>query len=347
MADSIVKSIPLSQIVPSKHQARKAFDEAGIKGLAESMKQEGLLNPVVVRQAGETFELISGERRLRAAKSLGWDAIEAKVITVTSEAEAAAKGLVENLQREDLNPIEEAEGFKDLQGLNDSHWTQDRIADVVGKDRTYISRSLTLLSLPDAVKEDVRRRTLERGHAIELLRINNANSQVGMANKTVKGGWSVRDLRVAIDALLNKASSSRATHVVPAEDPFATLWSNLHKDPAVPAKTWEVKYHRGGTWTFAVHTGGEKPLEKLAAWAEMIVKGTGRNDMRIAECGMRDKDDSINKGPLPNSELRIPHSASPSPEALLSEIQKTMPPEFAAQMAKQYAAITAKAKKNH
>src|SRR5579864_6482075 len=110
-ATSVFQSIAIDKIALSRHQARKVFDEEAIKGLAESMKQEGLLQPITVRLAGEAYELISGERRLRGAKLLGWPAIDAKVIQTLSEAEAAAKGLIENLQREDLNPIEEAQGF--------------------------------------------------------------------------------------------------------------------------------------------------------------------------------------------------------------------------------------------
>src|SRR5439155_9270987 len=205
-------SIPIYQIKPSTHQARKDFDEEDIKGLAESMKQEGLIEPIVVRPIGDrkeeigvtndttpkssrlspNYELISGERRLRAAKLLGWAAIEAKVIQTVSEGESAAKGLIENLQREDLNPIEEAEGINALLDLHDGHWTQEQIGKVCGKPQSRVSESLRLLSLPDAIQGNIRQRIMTREHGIEILRLNNANSQKGMANKIVKGGWSVK-----------------------------------------------------------------------------------------------------------------------------------------------------------
>jgi len=105
------------------------------------MKQEGLLQPVTVRRAGENYELISGERRLRAAKLLGWQSIDSKVIETVSEGEAAAKGLIENLQRENLNPIEEAQAFQDLIQLDPGYWSQDRIVDICGKSKTYVSRA--------------------------------------------------------------------------------------------------------------------------------------------------------------------------------------------------------------
>src|SRR3954468_4067267 len=114
--------VSVALIKPSPHQARKYFDEENLWKLAESLRQEGLIQPITVRKllpmAGDRedpgYELVSGERRLRAAKLLGWDMIEARIISVISEGEVAAKGLIENLQREDLNPVEEAEGFGQL-----------------------------------------------------------------------------------------------------------------------------------------------------------------------------------------------------------------------------------------
>src|ERR1017187_8039898 len=119
---SQLQMVSLASIKPSPHQARKAFDEENLWKLAESMRQEGLIQPITVRRllptAGERddpgYELVSGERRLRAAKLLEWTDIEARVISVVSEGEVAAKGLIENLQRENLNPMEEAEGFLQL-----------------------------------------------------------------------------------------------------------------------------------------------------------------------------------------------------------------------------------------
>src|SRR5262249_932947 len=152
-------------------------------------------------QGTRNYELISGERRLRAAKLLGWPAIDARIIQTASEGEAAAKGLIENLQREGLNPIEEAEGFAELKGL-DNYWNQERMGQVSGKAPDYISRSLSLLDLPQEVVEKLRQRNLSREHGIELLRFNNANSQKGLANKIIKGGWSVKQTRAAIDRKL-------------------------------------------------------------------------------------------------------------------------------------------------
>jgi len=194
--------VQISMVRPARYQARKAFDEEALKGLAESMKHEGLLEPIIVRQIGDGYEVIAGERRLRAAKLLGWTTIEAKIIEPINEAATAAKGLVENIQKENLNPVEEAEGFDGLNKLDPQYWTKEQISQVAGKDRTYVSKSISLLSLPQEVLEAVRQRTLSREHGIELLRLNNANSIKSMASKIDKGGWSVKKTRAAIDGKL-------------------------------------------------------------------------------------------------------------------------------------------------
>src|SRR5258708_4823867 len=167
VASAVYQQIPLAQIAPSPHQARKDFDPAALQGLADSMKAERLLEPVLVRQVGDSFELISGERRFRAAKLLGWTTIEAKVIQTVSEAEAAAKGMVENLQRADLNPIEEAQGFQALNQLDPDYWDQPKIAKISGRSQEYISLSLKLLGLAPEVAESIRRRILSRSHGLE------------------------------------------------------------------------------------------------------------------------------------------------------------------------------------
>lgn len=197
-------SITLSSIVPSPYQARKAFDLTALDSLAASMKQEGLIEPIVVRAVkGGRYELISGERRWRAAKLLGWKSIDAKIIATKSEGEAAIKGLIENIQRMDLNAIEEAEAFRELHRLDKTHWTQNKIADVCGRSRIYVNRSLALLELTEEAKGGVRQRTLSREHGIELLRIQNANAQKLVAREVIQGGWSVKKTREHIDSFLN------------------------------------------------------------------------------------------------------------------------------------------------
>ncbi len=176
MADTapVLKQIPVNRILPSRHQARKFFDEDGLKGLADSIDKEGLLEPVMVRlvsapnplpeghtatlnqsqssgsgqapnQSGsgqDWYELVYGERRWRACKLLGRDIMDAIVTAVVSEAASAAKGLVENLQREGMNPIEEAEGFDHLNKLDPGYWTHEQIASVAGRVEVILPNPL-------------------------------------------------------------------------------------------------------------------------------------------------------------------------------------------------------------
>ncbi len=274
--DPIVKSIPLSQIVPSPHQARKTFDIENLKGLAESMKQEGLLNPVVVRKIGTGYELISGERRLRAAKLLGWPSLEAKVIGTVSEAEAAAKGLIENIQREDLNTIEEAEGYRELNRLDPKYWTQSKIAQNCGKTQGHVSEFLRYLSLPEVVKGYIRRRILSAGHAAELIRLHKPLEQKALAQKILRNKLSVMQTRDAIDRKQGKKPPLRSeTPVVKPQDPLSDVWSTLQNNPATaPEGHWDVAYGTLGNprlpslrgWTFSLADTGDVEKGDLSRW---------------------------------------------------------------------------------
>ena len=209
------------------------------------MKQEGLLNPVVVRKVAAGYELISGERRLRAAKLLGWPTLEAKVIGTVSEAEAAAKGLIENIQREDLNTIEEAEGYKALNKLDPKYWTQNKIAQNCGKTQGHVSEFLRFLTLPDVVKGYIRRRILTAGHAVELIRLGSANEQKTLANKIIKGKLSVMLTREAVDRKLGKKPGTVSEVSAPqkTEDPFGEIWPALLEKPELGSfGTWDISY---------------------------------------------------------------------------------------------------------
>ena len=159
------------------------------------------------------------------------------VTKTVSEAEAAIKGMIENLQRQDLDPIEEAEGFRSLRNLKDDHWSQERIAQIAGKTQDYVSRSLTLLQLSESILESMRQRIITREHCIELIRLNGAKEQKRMALKLDRNGWSVKELRAAVDKRLNPTSPaslpapSTPTPVNPdpgtAQDPMSPTWQAL------------------------------------------------------------------------------------------------------------------------
>ena len=219
---AVTQFIATDQIRPSRHQARKDFNEEEINQLAVSIDKEGLLQPITVRKIGDGYELIAGERRLRAVKSLGLPTIEARVIEVVSEAAACAKGLVENLQRKDLNPIEEAEGFQELNRLDPDHWTHDEIAKITGRSRVYITQSIGLLGLPDEVKADVCRQTLSRSHAIDIARLPTQEDRQSAANKIKGSGLNREQARKLVDGMVGgKKAANRAQRTAGSSDLLA------------------------------------------------------------------------------------------------------------------------------
>lgn len=198
-AGSSVQRIPLADIRTSTYQPRKSFDPAEIDALAASLKTSGLLQPVAVRPAPAAsgpgrhprYELLAGERRLRAAASLGWSEIPA-IIRDVDDRTALTLALVENLQRADLNPIEEAEGYAQL--IQTFSLTQQDVADAVGKDRSTVANTLRLLSLPPTVRGMVRDGQLSVGHARALLALGSSHDLTAMARQAVSEGLTVREM---------------------------------------------------------------------------------------------------------------------------------------------------------
>jgi ParB family chromosome partitioning protein len=191
--------------------------------LADSIEVEGLLQPVTVRSVPGGYELIAGERRLRAVKLLGQPVIEARVIAVASEAASAAKGLVENLQSKDLNPIEEAEGFQELNQLDPKYWDQPQIAKVAGKSQGYISQSLKLLQLPQEVVKSIRALILSRSHGLELLRLPTPEKQSETAKPVLDKKLSWEATRKLVDQMLNKQAPAPSSK--PSDSGPSTLGS--------------------------------------------------------------------------------------------------------------------------
>lgn len=187
----IFSEIPVDKVVPSPYQARKEFSEAEIKNLADSIASEGLLQPILVRQTSDgLYELLAGERRLRAHRMLGLKKIVACVQTA-SDSSSAAKGLIENMQRADLNPIEEAHGIAYL--MANFHLTQDAVSQRLGKPRSSIANSVRLLKLPQSVQGYISSGLLSFGHAKLLLAIDDAAQQEIVARRIIEGGLNIRN----------------------------------------------------------------------------------------------------------------------------------------------------------
>jgi ParB family chromosome partitioning protein len=190
-ADLPYRPIPIQQIRPNPFQPRKEFRDEDLAQLQASLSANGLLQPITVRPAGNQFELIAGERRLRAATRLGWSEIPAIVKDYDDKA-LLTLALVENLQRADLNPIEEAEGYSRLSA--EFALTQQEIAEVVGKDRSTVANSLRLLNLPVSVRKMVQDGQLAVGHARALLALTSERVMIDLARETVAKNLSVRDV---------------------------------------------------------------------------------------------------------------------------------------------------------
>ena len=184
-------TVAVKDIQPGRYQARVQIDDEALQELADSIKAQGVIQPVIVREHGlSQYELIAGERRWRASQLAGLTEIPVVVKSISDET-ALAMGLIENLQRENLNPIEEAQGLKRL--ADEFGLTHETIAKVVGKSRSAISNTLRLLSLPEPVQDMLYQRRLEMGHARALLTLP-VVEQLQLAQKAVKNGWSVREV---------------------------------------------------------------------------------------------------------------------------------------------------------
>ena len=184
-------SIDVSSIKVSPYQPRVKFDEDNLKSLIESIREQGVIQPILVRKSSkDKFELIAGERRLRAVKILGKKQIPAVIKTITDES-AAIFSLLENVQRENLNPVEEAMGLQRL--MKDFKFTQERLAKKTGKSRSHIANLIRLLSLDEHVVKMLSEKKIDMGHARALLSLT-PSSQKFYANKVVSLGLSVRDI---------------------------------------------------------------------------------------------------------------------------------------------------------
>jgi len=188
--------IPLEQIAPNPYQPRKAFDEAAIDELARSVREHGIVQPVVVMRAGDRYQLLAGERRFRAAQKAGLRTIPAVIKDRIDNEEALEIALIENVQREDLNPIEEALAYHQLH--REFGLTQEEIARKVGKERSTIANFLRLLKLPDRVKQLVAGGELTMGHARALLGVDSVKRLEALAERVVRRGLNVRQTEMLV-----------------------------------------------------------------------------------------------------------------------------------------------------
>ena len=196
---NVVLRVPLQNIRPNPHQPRREFDEDRLEELAASIKNHGLIQPITVRYIGERrFELISGERRLRASKLAGLDELPAYVREVNDE-EIISFALIENIQREDLNPMEVALGYQRL--IDEVGYTQAEVAEKVGKNRSTITNMLRLLNLPAYLQAALRDRKISMGHARALVNVDREEDQKKIFDEIIEKEYSVRQTEQAVRSL--------------------------------------------------------------------------------------------------------------------------------------------------
>jgi ParB family chromosome partitioning protein len=198
--------IPVEEIALSQLQPRRSIDETRLKELAASIAAHGVLSPIILRREGGRLEVVAGERRLRAARMAGLSVVPA-VVRELSGSQALELALVENLQREDLNPIEQAEAYFRLQ--EEFGLTQEEVARRVGRDRSSVANALRLLKLPKQVRADVVSGALSEGHARALLGLERGTDQVKARDQTIRLGLSVRGTEALVRRMKRPARNKR------------------------------------------------------------------------------------------------------------------------------------------
>ena len=222
-----VVQLDIGHVRPNPNQPRKFFDEEALEGLAESIKSQGIIQPLTVEEiAPGEFSIIAGERRYRAAKIAGLDKVPAIVVSL-SEVQRIQMSLIENIQRENLNAIEEASAYQYL--IDHSGYTQEMVAQKVGKSRSAIANSLRLLSLSDKMKDDIVSGAMSAGHARAILSLINPADRELLREKIVHEGLSVRDAEILAESynkghklIQRKKSTEKDTEVVNIEEKFVS-----------------------------------------------------------------------------------------------------------------------------
>jgi ParB family chromosome partitioning protein len=253
-ADSI-REIEVSRIVPNPFQPRSDFDPQALDELKQSIAANGLVTPITVRSYNNGYQLIAGERRLRAVQELGYASIPAYVLSIQDDRQLLELALIENVQRENLNPVEEAVGYQRL--IDECNLTQEAVAQKVSKDRATIANALRLLKLPDLIQNSLRKGELTAGHARALLSLPERTQQIELWKKTLKNKLSVRQVEKLVQHATRPKSNSKKKPAVPyaireAEDKLRRVFGT------------QVRIHlKGKGGTIEMEFYSENDLERL------------------------------------------------------------------------------------
>lgn len=212
--ESGIREIRVNDIEPNTDQPRKSFDDEKISQLAESIKKHGVVQPIIVRKEGNIYRIVAGERRWRACRMAGLPVIPA-IIRELSDRQGMEIALIENLQREDLNPIEEAEAYHRL--IEEYNMTQEEISDIIGKSRPAIANSLRLLNLDGNIRNYLVTGEITSGHARALLALEDKGAQAKAAEEIISKGINVRDTEKLVKRLLSTKKATRKKYKINAE----------------------------------------------------------------------------------------------------------------------------------
>jgi ParB family chromosome partitioning protein len=206
--EDLLSTLDIDVIQPGRFQPRMRFDDESLQELADSIRAQGVIQPVIVREIGlNSYEIIAGERRWRASRLAGLTQVPVVIKSISDE-EALAMGIIENIQRQNLNPIEEAQGLKRL--IDEFGLTHEKVAHAIGRSRSSISNSLRLLGLPEPIQALLNERELDMGHARALLSLP-VIEQINMGRKAAKMGWSVREVERKCHEYLNPKQKKNKT----------------------------------------------------------------------------------------------------------------------------------------
>lgn len=259
-----LREIDVSKIVPNPFQPRETFDPVTLEELKQSISENGVIQPITVREVDSGYQLIAGERRLRAVRELGLERIPAYVLQVNTDAEMLELSLIENIQRENLNPIDEANGYQAL--ITKCHLTQDEVARKVGKDRSTVTNFLRLLKLPKIIQESLIKGEITTGHARALLALSSANEQLALWKKTVKGKYSVRQ----VENFVKKQSESPARKKEPRKESNPFLREIEDKFRSILGTQVRIILSKGNAGKIEIEFYSKADIERILELMERI-----------------------------------------------------------------------------
>lgn len=258
----VPQEIPLEALRPNPYQPRRRETEEGLEELADSIRRHGILQPILVRPVADGYQIVAGERRWRAAQRAGLTSIPA-LVRDWSDKETLLLALIENLQREDLNPIEAAEAYQ--RALQEFHWTQEELAAYLGKSRAAIANTLRLLSLPPEIRQSIAEGRISEGHGRALLAISDEKERRAIWQRILRESLTVRD----VERLARSLPSSRP-RARPASDPhLEALEDRLRRATGNEARI--VPGRKGGALMLRYYS--EEDLERLVALIERGARG--------------------------------------------------------------------------